>query len=43
MRIAAAWRLLIADNKVRVTMDLYDIGLAFNNPKLNKQDYVVAF
>ena len=42
-RIAAAWRLLIADNKVRVTMDLYDIGLAFNNPKLNKQDYVVAF
>ena len=42
-RIAAAWRLLIADNKVRVTMDLYDMGLAFNNPKLNKQDYVVAF
>lgn len=42
-RITEAWNLLVADDKIRVTMDLYDIGLAFNNSKLNKQDYVIAF
>lgn len=42
-QIADAWKSLVENETVRVTMDLYDIGLAFNNPKLNKQDYLVAF
>ncbi|MCP9610679.1 hypothetical protein [Coprobacter tertius] len=37
------WTGWMENNNVRVTMDLYDIGLIFCNPKLNKQDYVVAF
>ncbi len=37
------WRQLIASSQVRVSMDLYDIGIAVCSPKYNKQDYVVAF
>lgn len=38
-----AWRKFIADERVRVTMDLFDSGIAVCDPKLNKQDYIVAF
>lgn len=35
------WRQLKADARTRVTFDLYDIGLAFFNPHLQRQDYIV--
>ena len=38
-----AWRKFILDERIRVTMDLFDLGIAFCDPKLNKQDYIVAF
>ena len=41
--VLKAWQKFIADERIRVTMDLFDLGIAFCNPKLNKQDYIVAF
>ncbi|WP_455497795.1 hypothetical protein [Coprobacter sp.] len=38
-----AWYKFISDERIRVTMDLFDAGIAVCNPKLNKQDYIVAF
>lgn len=37
------WNKFISDEKIRVTMDLFDMGIAVCDPKLNKQDYIVAF
>ena len=42
-RALDAWRRFISDERIRVTMDLFDLGIAFCDPKLNKQDYIVAF
>lgn len=35
------WRRLQHDERTRVTMDLYDYGLAFFDPKLQRQDYII--
>lgn len=35
------WQQLQQRQDVRVTFDLYDIGIAFTNPRLNKQDYII--
>lgn len=37
------WQQFTRDEHIRVTFDLYNIGIAFCNPKLNKQNYIVAF
>lgn len=37
------WRMLQQDARTRVTFDLYDVGIAFFDPKLNKQNYIVNF
>ena len=37
------WRQLQADKAVSVRFDLYRLGLAYLDPQLNKQDYVVNF
>lgn len=37
------WEELCRMPFVRVSMDLYDLGLVFCNEKLNKQHYIVAF
>lgn len=37
------WKKFVSSSQVRVSMDLYDLGIAVCNPKYNKQDYVVAF
>ncbi len=37
------WQTLKTSPEVQVTMDLYEVGIAICNPKLNKQDYIVAF
>ena len=39
----AAWHHLQADERVRVTFDLYDFGLAVFIPRLNKQNYVINY
>lgn len=39
----AFWRRLQADERVGVTFDLYDYGIAFFDRSLNKQHYVVNF
>lgn len=39
----SAWYKFISDERIRVTMDLFDAGIAVCDPKLNKQDYIVAF
>lgn len=38
-----AWKGLIESEKVRVSFDLYDIGLAYTEQRLNKQDYVIYY
>lgn len=42
-RALDAWHRFILDERIRVTMDLFDLGIVFCDPKLNKQDYIVAF
>lgn len=37
------WRELIADPRIRVTFDLHDFGIAFFEPRLQKQDYTVCY
>lgn len=37
------WGLFKNDPAVRVTMDMYEVGLAVNHDKLYKQNYIVAF
>ena len=37
------WEQLKSDERVRVTFDLYDIGIALFDPKRHKQDYIVNF
>ncbi len=37
------WAMLKADVDVRVCIDLYEVGLAINHDKLNKQNYIVSF
>ncbi len=37
------WSLLKTDEDVRVCVDLYELGLAINHDKLNKQNYIVSF
>ena len=39
----ALWNKLKSDERIRVTMDLLDIGLCFCNEKLFKQHYKVSF
>ncbi len=39
----ALWTQLRANEQVRVSMDLYEVGLAVAQPKLFKQHYVVSF
>lgn len=38
-----AWNELKKNSKVRLSIDLFSMGLLFFNPDLQKQDYVVAF
>lgn len=38
-----SWRTLTVDPRVRVTFDLYDFGIAFFHPRLQKQDYTVCY
>ena len=40
-RNRAFWQKVKADERVRVTFDMYDIGVAIARGELNKQDYVV--
>lgn len=40
---AAAWEQLKSDERVRVTFDLYDYGLAYFESRLNKEDYVICY
>lgn len=35
------WRQIQQDSRTRVTMDLYDFGLVFFDPKLQRQDYII--
>ena len=37
------WKALIAHPRIRVTFDLYEIGLAYTEERLNKQDYIINF
>ena len=37
------WRELISHPRIRVTFDLYEIGLAYTEERLNKQDYIINF
>ena len=37
------WKQLTSFPKVTVSMDLYDMGLLFFFPKLNRQHYIVSF
>ncbi len=37
------WSMLKTDEDVRVCIDLYEVGLAINHDKLNKQNYIVSF
>lgn len=39
----AWWTMLKADERVRVTFDLYDVGILLFDPKRYKQDYIVNF
>ena len=39
----AAWERLKADERVRVTFDLYDYGLVYFESRLNKEDYVICY
>ncbi len=39
----AAWQRLVADERVRVSFDLYDFGLAFFESRLNKEHYVINY
>ena len=39
----AWWKQLKNDERVRVTFDLYDVGIALFDPKRYKQDYIVNF
>ncbi len=41
--ILRTWQQFSHDEQIRVTFDLYNIGIAFCNPALNKQNYIVAF
>ena len=36
------WESLIKDERVRVTVDMKNVGFVCCNPKLNKQDYQVS-
>ncbi len=38
-----AWKSFVADEKVRVSFDLYELGLAYTEARLNKQDYVINY
>ena len=35
------WQRVLADERMRVSFDLYDVGIAFYDPKLQRQDYVI--
>ena len=37
------WQLMKKNEKVRVTMDLYEPGIAIFNEKLFKKHYIVSF
>lgn len=37
------WQQLIADERVRVTFDLHDFGIACFEQRLNKEDYVINY
>ena len=37
------WQTVILDERVRVSMDLYDLGLLIFQPKLQKQNYLISF
>ncbi len=37
------WKSFVADEKVRVSFDLYELGLAYTEARLNKQDYVINY
>lgn len=39
----SAWRRFCRDERVRVSFDLYDFGIAFFEARLNKQDYTVNY
>ena len=39
----AAWQRLVADERVRVSFDLYDFGLAFLESRLNKEHHVINY
>jgi predicted O-methyltransferase YrrM len=38
-----AWKEICRDDSVRVTIDLFDIGLVFFNKGLSKQDFIIRF
>lgn len=38
-----AWKQLIMDERVRVTFDLYDFGIACFEERFNKEDYVIDY
>jgi hypothetical protein len=37
------WKQLKDDERVRITFDLYDIGIVLFDPKRYKQNYIVNF
>ncbi len=37
------WQQLLADPRVAITFDLYDVGILMFNKRLNRQDYIVNF
>lgn len=37
------WKQLILSDKVTVSLDLYNEGILFFNPKLNKRNYAISF
>lgn len=38
-----AWHHLQSDDRVRITFDLYDFGLAYTECRLNKEDYLINY
>jgi hypothetical protein len=38
-----AWETLRGDERVRVTFDLYEFGLAYFERRLNKEDYIICY
>jgi hypothetical protein len=42
-RMESIWKDLIKNSRVRVSLDLFEIGIAIFSEKLQKEDFVLKF